>query len=415
MPLGMNVLVLSRNYPNREMPLLGPWVEQLVRHLAALCDVRVIAPVPYCPPLPAFVKYTRFRRIPQREQISGVDVRHPRFLVGPGYSLHSFEAAMYYQGVVGEVDRLRREFPFDVIHAHFSYPDGVVAARLGQRYGVPVVITEHAYWRPWMDNFPRVRRQSIWAAQACAFLLPVSRAVRRSIVPFTGELDKLQVVPVGVDASVFTPLAPDQRPRSNQIVFVGRLHFKKGVDILLRAMPRLIAHNPAIRLILIGGDLYYPNYRHQTEQLYRLAQELDLQAHVEFLGPKPLSEVAQYVRESAALVLPSRSETFGSTLVEALACGTPVVATRCGGPEDIVTDDVGVLVPPEDDEALTDGILHVLAQREQYLPARLRARAIQSFTWEMIARQMVDRYYACLAPGPATIQTRQKRPRAQEP
>jgi glycosyltransferase involved in cell wall biosynthesis len=405
--MSLKVLVLSRNYPNNIMPLLGLWVEQLVQHTLGLCEPRVIAPVPYWPPLPGFADYARFRQVPAHEQAKGVEILHPRFVTGPGYWLHSYEASTYYRGIYRHVDRLRGDFPFDLIHAHFSYPDGVVAARLGRRYGVPVIITEHAPWRPWMDDYPRVRRQAVWAAQTCAFHLPVSRSVRKTIVHFTGESDRLRVVPVGVDGSVFTPLPDGRHPKPHQIVYVGRLHFKKGVDVLLNVMRQLIERRPQVRLVLVGGDLYYRHYRLQEEQLRRMAQDLGLQNHVEFVGMKPPHEVAQYVRESALLVLPSRSESFGATLVEALACGVPVVATRCGGPEDIVNDEVGVLVPKEDPDALVAGLEAVLDRRGEYAADKLRAYALENFSWERVAQQTVHLYRAAVQRFPSALYERQ--------
>jgi glycosyltransferase involved in cell wall biosynthesis len=113
------------------------------------------------------------------------------------------------------------------------------------------------------------------------------------------------------------------------------------------------------------------------------------------------------MRRSALLVLPSRSESFGSVLVEALACGTPVVATRCGGPEDIVADEVGVLVSKEDPEALAAALEHVLATRGSYDRARLRAHAVRHFSWDGIAGQYAQLYQDVLGqrrPAPAEVE-----------
>jgi glycosyltransferase involved in cell wall biosynthesis len=387
----LKILMLSRNYPNNAMALLGVWVEGLVRALAQTCEVRVIAPVPYCPPLPSFVEYSRFRHIIPQQRLNGIEVLHPRFLTGPGYSTHGIDASTYYWGIRGLVDQLRQKFPFDLIHAHFSYPDGVVAARLGERYGVPVVITEHARWRPWMDQYPRVRRQAVWASKVSMSHIAVSHYVRDMIVQFVGESNKVRVVPLGVDGSTFVPLPPERKPDPNQILYVGRLHLIKGVDVLLRAMRRLVDGRPETRLVLIGGNFY----RHtlpEVDCIRALSHELRLEQHVTFIGPKAPDEVARMMAESALVVLPSRSETFGTVLVEALACGTPVVATRCGGPEDIVNAEVGVLVPKEDPEALAAALGHVLEHRETYNPAKLRAYTLANFSWERVASQITDCY-----------------------
>ena len=98
--------------------------------------------------------------------------------------------------------------------------------------------------------------------------------------------------------------------------------------------------------------------------------------------------------ESALLVLPSRAESFGAVLVEALACGTPVVATRCGGPEDIVRDGLGVLVPSGDPDALGHGILAVLKGRGSYTPEKLRRDALMRFSWDRIVNDVHSVYRA---------------------
>jgi glycosyltransferase involved in cell wall biosynthesis/ubiquinone/menaquinone biosynthesis C-methylase UbiE len=396
----LKILLLSRNYPNNVMPFLGLWAEEPIRKISAIGDVRVISPVPYCPPLPNYFEYTHFRRIVPHHYVNNVEVWHPRFLTGPGYSLHALEATTYYWGVARQAAKVYREFRFDLIHAYFTYPDGVVAARLGQRYEVPVVITEQAPWRPWMDDYPRVRRQAVWASQKSEFHIAPSRAARNSIAHFTGESEKLKIIPNGVDGSVFTPQPRSHKKDSQRILFVGFMRFVKGVDLLLQAMRQLTKRFPRIRLTLVGGGWYH-QYRLEEERLRTLTRDLGLQQHVEFVGMKPPNEVAEYMRNSSVLVLPSRSESFGAVLVEALACGTPIVATRCGGPEDIVTDEVGVLAPVDHVDSLADAIASVIENREKYDPARLRAYALANFDWQQIARRTVDLYYEAVHRFPA--------------
>jgi glycosyltransferase involved in cell wall biosynthesis len=388
----INVLVLSRNYPNAVLPFVGPWVQQLAKFTLGDCDVRVVAPVPYYPRfLPGPPEFRRFRQVPAQEVADGIQVSHPRFLTGPGYSTHDLDAQAYYWGVTKTVDRLWREKPFDLIHAHFIYPDGVAAARLARRYGVPLVVTEHAFWHPWLDQYPRVRKQAITAAGSSAFHIAVSQSVRRSISQFTGENERLRVIPVGVDMEQFTPLPVEEQPDPDSILFVGRIHETKGVDVLLHAMRLLVDHRPAVRLSLIGGS-FYRQTQIQEERLMRMAEELGLARHVRFLGIQAPSQVAEAMRRSALLVLPSRRETLGAVLIEALACGIPVVATRCGGPEDVLTDTVGRLVETDDPSGLAEAVLTVLEQRERYDPQVLRKYAAERFSWQRVAEQTVDLY-----------------------
>jgi len=373
------------------MPQFGPWVARLMQHLSDRCDIRVIAPVPYCPPGLGLFEYGRFRAVERQRQEGRVMVYHPRFLVGPGYSLYNIEATTYYLGIWKLVDRVRDEFAFDMIHAHFGYPDGVVGVRLARRYGVPIVGTEHALWRPWMDQYPLVRRQAVAAARTYKCHIAVSTAVRDSIVHFTKRPDAVCVIPNGVDGSVFKPSNGLSEKKGDQILYVGVLNFNKGLDTLLHAVHSLAKHRPTVKLVLVGG-FFYRNTQLQAERIRQMAHELGLDRHVEFVGMKSASEVSRYMAESAVLVLPSRRESFGSVLAEALACGTPVVATRCGGPEDIVNNRVGRLVPIDHAEALSAAIADILDHPQYFLPEQLRAYALEHFAWERAATQNFDMY-----------------------
>jgi glycosyltransferase involved in cell wall biosynthesis len=386
------VLVLSRNYPNNVTELLGLWVQGLVRQSARFCEIKVVSPVPYCPPLPYMPEtYSRFRRVLRRRCDDAIEVLHPRFLAGPRYSTHQIEWLLYDAAIRKPVAGLRRSFPFELIHAHFTYPDGVVAARLGRRYRVPVVITEQNLWQAWMDRYPSVRRRAIWAARKSAALIAISRAVRESIENHTGHLPQLTTIPDGVNGSIFTLPADEARRSKDQLLFVGAIRPVKGVDILLQAVRLLAGRGRDVQLVLIGGPSYHA-YRQEDLRLRKLAGELGLQHRVKFIGKQPFPELVRQMQRSAALVLPSRAESLGMVLVEALACGTPVVATRCGGPEEIVNERVGVLVPAEDPEALASGIEHVLDHQADYDPVKLRAHALENFGLESVGRRLLGVY-----------------------
>lgn len=385
------ILVLSRNYPNNVLPTMGLWVQRLVRHAQPYAEHQVVSPVPYCPPLIPIEEYARFRRIPRRVHDAGIEILHPRFLLGPGRALYNLEAFSYYLAVRRTVEQLHTQFNFNVIHAHMSYPDGVVASWLGRRYGVPVVITEHAMWTRWMDENRFVRRLAVAAVQRCAYTIAATPTLKESIVRFAGAADKIRLVPNGVDGEVFAPATDAREINPDQILYVGFLNHNKGVDVLLKALQVLIRKRPTLRLVLVGDALYAAAGK-RRDRLHQLVDDLELTGHVEFAGVKPADEVARYMRTSALLVLPSRKETFGSVLIEALACGTPVVATRSGGPETIITDEVGKLAPVEDPVALAAAIEGVLHQRNRYDPVRLRAYALKRFSWKSVAQQTVALY-----------------------
>jgi glycosyltransferase involved in cell wall biosynthesis len=393
----MRVLVVSRSYPSDVFSTLGLWVEHPTRMLAERCDIRVLAPSPWCPPFPPigrFLQYARFRRIPRREARAGIPILRPRFLTGPGRSTYAFDAVSQEFGSRSAVRRARSEFAFDLVHAHMIYPEGAVAMRLSRRYDVPFIVTEHA---PWTDEWfasHRVRREALQAAREAEALLPVSTSVRETMVSYGIEPARARVIPIGVDAERFALGAPERRQR-DQILFVGWPNRVKGVDILLRAFKLMQRGGSAARLLIAGGALYRDT-RLQEESLHALASSLGLDGAVTFLGRVPHEEVARLMAESSVLVLPSRAESFGAVLVESLSCGTPVVATRCGGPEDIVTDKVGRLVPVGDVQALADALADVLRNPGRYEGASLRRYATERFSWASVVDRTHDEYLRAL-------------------
>lgn len=385
----MRILHLARSYPNPVTPTLGLWTAQPVAYIGRTCDVVVVSPVPYCPPLPThrrLASYTRFRAVPRAEIRDGVTVYHPPFLVGPGGSTQCYEPAAYHVAIRRLVERLHAETSFDLVHAHFIHPDGVVAHRLARRLGIPFVVTDQAPWTPWLQR-PCVRRLALPAARAAARITCVSNWLKRTIVDYVPEVS-VDVIPNGFDDSLFTPGRAEERD-PNLLLFVGFLNFNKGVDCLLHAMVTILEERPASRLALIGGSVYR-NTLVQERQLRRLASQLDLDHVVEFRGMQPPDVVAAAMRRASVVVLPSRAETFGAVLVEALASGTPVVATRSGGPEDIVTDGVGRLVPVGNPYSLAEALLDVLGHRDRFQASALRSHALERYRWDAIA----DRYSA---------------------
>ncbi len=391
------MLVLSRSYPNRVQPLLGVWVRQLVADSRSFSEPKVVAPAPWCPPLPRLpAAFASYRGIERTSWDDGVEALHPRFLVAPGARLAALEASSYLARVLPLAARLRSRFPFDLVHAHFTYPDGVVAAVLGRRFGVPVLITEQAPWGSWLDRSPLVRRQAVWAAKRAAFQIAISASVKSSIERFTGPLPHVRVIPDAVDGSVFTLPQNGTRTVSNRVLFVGAIRHVKGFDVLLHAIRILFDRGVPLELLVIGEG-HFRSYRQYQNEMERMSVELGLADRVSFAGRKSLPELVKAMQESALLVLPSRQESLGMVLVEALACGTPVVATRCGGPEDIVDDDVGVLVPPGDAAALADGIARVMASRRNYEPALLRKRALGRFGSEVVSSRIAALYDEALS------------------
>jgi glycosyltransferase involved in cell wall biosynthesis len=388
------VLVLARSYPNPVIPLLGLWSRRLVHCVDQVVEAKVVSPVPWAPPLGRtrrFAEFTRFREVPHAAWDGPVEVLYPRMLIGPGHTTYPLESASYAVAAARAVAGLRRSFPFDLIHAHFTYPDGVAACLLGRRYGVPVVITDHVPWQ--FQRSRLVRRQGAWAARTCDAVLPVSEYVRRTMAEELG-IEAAEPVPLVLDDAMLATPPPVERDPS-QLLFVGVIRQVKGFDVLVEALRLLRDRRPGVRLV-VAGDPFYRTYRREFEDMMARARALGVEDAIETTGGVPPAEVARLMAASAAVVLPSRCESFGSVIIEALACGTPVVATRCGAPEELVTEEVGRLVPPEDPRALADALAAVLDEPRRYEPAALRRHALARYGRDAVGRQLARAYSAVL-------------------
>ena len=392
----LRVLTLARNYPNPVLPTLGIWTERLTQSILPYAEPRVIAPVPWAPPGVPIEAFRRFRSVPSTRRAHDIDINHPRVLTGPGYLLHRFDAALWYPAIRRVADRLHRERAFDLIHAHFVYPDGVIAARLGRRFGIPVVVTEQAPWMPWLGNYPAVARQVRNALPAVSLILPVSASLERNVRSALPDQDlRSRVVNNLVDERVFVAPAPTESRDADRLLFVGVVRHVKGLDVLVRALALLAPNHPAMRLLVVGSA-YYRAYARDEAQVRALIRELGLDARVDFAGHASPDEVARYMRTSAMLVVPSRRETFSAVTAEALASGTPVVATRCGGPEEVLTNGLGKLVPVEDPQALAAGIAEVHQTLPQYDPATLRASVLSRFGMHAVGDRLQQVYHEVL-------------------
>jgi len=274
----------------------------------------------------------------------------------------------------------------DLVHAQNALWAGHAAAGLARRHGIPYVLTEHFSGihghqiRPTAGVFVRE------AYAGAARLLAVSRSLARAMGAYTDR--EVEVVPNLVDETWFT-LPPEEPPAIPwTLLAVGGLNENKNFSLLLRAWAAAFGSAPSCRL-RIGGD------GPLRSVLPALAEELEIGQRVEFLGHLSRQAMREALWRSHALALTSRSETFGIVLIEALATGRPVVATRCGGAEDIVTPENGLLVASDDVEALAAALRTVRATPPG--PAKaIRSGAVDRFGAPAVAARLLAVYEQAL-------------------
>lgn len=276
----------------------------------------------------------------------------------------------------------------DVLHAHCMNHAGILAYVIHQETGIPYMITEHSstYARKLIYDWQRPMMQS--AAEQCTIRLAVSHEFCSLLKQEYHGLD-WQYLPNILSNKFEAPVDLDKKPTNADFTFcsVAHLQHNKGFDILLPAFAEALKIRPSLKLKIGGKGL-------EAEKLHQLAASLNLGHAVEFLGGLKNDEVLDLMYTSDAFVLASRVETFGVVFIEALSQGLPVIATRCGGPESIVTPKNGLLVATENQQVLTDALIQLCDQHTQYNPATLREDCLSEFGEQSIVSQLTEKYYA---------------------
>ncbi len=294
----MRILLVSQMYPGPCDPDLGPFVRDLERALVERGHVVARAVV---------------------DRRAGGFRRHLSLL--------------------GEALAAARRLRPDVVYAHFLVPAGLAGALAGVVGRAPLVVTAHGQDVRNVGALPGVRAATRWTCRRAAAVVAVSDYLRRELEAKVPEArGKTEVVSCGVDLDRFPVLPAPQGPIS--YLFVGALSEQKNVLALARAFRRLSL--PGATLTLVGDGPLRP--------------ALEGQPQVVVAGRVPPEEVPARIAAARVVCLPSRSEALGQALLEAMACGRPVVATRVGGPAEIVPPEAGILVDPEDEDALAEAL-----------------------------------------------------------
>lgn len=390
----MDVLFLAHSYPRAPGDAPGSFLLRLARALREE-DVRVTVVAPGAPGLQDVeeldgVPVHRFRYAPRRYETLAYGGNMAR-LVRQSWSARVALVSFLGSGFRCAV-RVRRQVNARLVHAHWWFPGGLVGSWLSGLASVPLVTTLHGTdlriardIRAARAPFRRVLGASSAVTTVSRWLADETRALAPGIDPV--------VAPMPVATELFDDGVAGARRgvRSADVLFVGRLTAQKGVDRLLRAVAALPAHQ---RLDVIGAGP-------EEEALHRLAAELGITDRVRWLGAMPQPALAEHYRRAAVLVVPSREEGLGLVGVEAMLCGTPVVAFDSGGLRDVVQHErTGLLVPEGDVAALTAALAGLLepgaAERRAQLGEAARLYALGTFAPASVAHRYAAIYREAL-------------------
>jgi glycosyltransferase involved in cell wall biosynthesis len=376
----LRLLTFTTLYPNATTPNHGVFVENRLRHLVGTgrATASVLAPVPWFPCRhERFGAWARHAAAPRTETRHGIGIWHPRFAVIPRVGM-SLAPILLYAGVLKAARRMVAEHgPFDAIDAHYFYPDGVAAVRLGQRLGLPVVVTARGSDVTQLPDYAIPRGLILRAARNADAVVAVSAGLADALAALGVDRGRITVLRNGVDLSLFHPLDPVATRAAlgltrKTLISVGALIERKGHAHIIDAMAEL----PDWDLLIVGeGPLH-------GALLERVACA-GLAGRVRLLGPRLHTELPALYSAADISVLASSREGWANVLLESVACGTPVVASRIPGNIEVVGDRAAGLVMDENSAA---GIVRAVRDLESNPPARGTTAAYAAdFGWDAVS------------------------------
>ncbi|MFZ5595319.1 MAG: glycosyltransferase [Pseudomonadota bacterium] len=393
------LVVFTTLFPHPGQPNAGVFIRERMFRVGQHLPLVVVAPVPWFP-LQGLLRLFRphFRpAAPRREVQDGFEVFHPRFFSIPGL-FKSLDGIFMALSTLPLMLRLKRRFGFDVIDAHFAFPDGDAATLLGKWLRVPVTITLRGTEVP-LSRMPSRRRRMIWAMRRAARLFSVADALKRHAVQLGIDSEKLRVVGNGVDTGKFHPLSRQEARQAlglpldaPVLVSVGGLVERKGFHRVIECLPGLRRQFPGLRYLIAGGASAEGDW---SERLHRQVVESGLEESVIFLGALPADQLKTPLSAADVFVLATRNEGWANVFLEAMACGLPVVTTDVGGNAEVVSrPGLGTLVPFGDADALERALAEAL--RRQWNRADIIGYA-QENAWDRRVAVLLDEFKGLFA------------------
>ena len=373
----LKVLFITGGYPTKKEPAASIFVHEHAKAVQLYNDVVVLHSAGSIPNLKGL---WRLEQETEETLTNGITVYRVwcRHLSIPGvsYLIYLWSVFRAFRQIVTQ------GFRPDIIHAHV-YASGIPAVIIGKLYQVPVVITEQWSAFP-MKILPRLEvLKARLAFRYAKIVLPVSQALQGAIENY-GIRAKFQVIPNVFDPTVFFPSKINYNNEKSDIkhmLFVGLLVPIKGLPYLFQALAKLKFSRDDWHLDIIGDGPEKAEYE-------RSITELKIKDEVAFHGLKSKREVAEFMRKCDFYIQPSLYETFGAVLIEAMACGKPVIATNAGGPKEFINKKNGILVPSKDINALLKAINYMLNHYQNFSPEEISQYAKENFSYKIVGEKI---------------------------
>jgi teichuronic acid biosynthesis glycosyltransferase TuaC len=377
----MKIGLVSMYYPSLRSPFFGTFVKDELDSLAEHVDIRLISP---------FFNQLWFGELHSFVSPCGYPVQRPFTLGFPQW----FFQSLCPKSLSITLSLVEKFFTgCDLIHVHNAFPDGVAAvSAFGRRF--PLIVTVHGSDINISAMNSSLRPSIVRSLNSSRRIIAVSSDLKKTLMEI-GVTSKIEIIPNGVDTSLFTPgekrtaceklgFDPD-RPR---VIFIGNFLPIKGIEYLIGSFPEVQYFHPECELVLVGASPDGKDSAAYTNQI----RARGIQKRVRIQGKVPKSNLPDWIRASDVLVLPSIREGFGIVAIEALACGKPVVSTYSGGPEEIVKEGLGFLVPPGDSESLGAAVVKALGRKGILDEGQLAESARKRFSLSEVSKRIVAVY-----------------------
>ena len=377
----LRILSYTTLFPNPEEPARGIFVRNRLAAIAAHADVVVAAPV-------NAGRNPRVLRTPfRRRDDAGFEVLHPRFAVLPGV-LKSWDGTLLYRETATRIRDAIGPGAIDLVDAHYAYPDGAAAARLAEDLGVPFVLSVRGSDLEVIARDPGRRSSIQHTLRRASAVIAVSRSLALRAEELGAPADRVHVVPNGVDPAIFRPLDRGTAratlgipERESMVLAVARLDKVKGLELLVQAMAALRRRAfLSVRAHVVGDG---PERRSLDALIART--KVPVRLH----GALPPETLPLWYAAADVTVLTSTSEGCPNSVLEALACGRPVIATSVGGVPDLVRDgENGFLVRERDPGTFADRLEEGLGARWDHDQIAARSRR----SWAIVAEEQLEIY-----------------------
>lgn len=400
------IIALAADYPTKEKSTAGPFIKEFFKHLSSIYDCRVMLVEREFIAIRHLLKWfwNTIERwlnwiFPKKEirgyRNNGQDkervlhVKYPVVTVS-GVPLHVFDG-------ISAVWKARKalkgnEFKIDIIQTFKSFPPAYIGWKIKKNFGVPVVNMEYqGPFSSYADEPYRMKR----------VLAAIGNIDRTVYTKFQIDVIRSYGIPdgklghghFGVDTERFVfdkgkYLKRKKESLENRVklLIIGRVEEEKGLKDLIEAMSILAGDFPKVQLSIVGskGDCF--------EWVMNRIKVLGIEENVRYLGFVEERYLPGIISDHDILIIASLLETLGMTMLEALSCGKPVVATKCGGPEEVINEHTGVLVPVRDSSALAHGIKKVIERYDSYDPDLIRGYVLNNFSYTMIGKRFRNLY-----------------------